>query len=99
MSVRDTFLKDYGITKEQGKNIEKYCRKAEGYEQDLILQAAQEVYPEIAPQLFYSLTTGQGYDRMGNVPMQRKDFQGYRRKTIETYCRMMLLHGKDISQE
>lgn len=97
MSVRDTYLKDYGLTQDQGKNIEQYCRKAEGYEQVLILQSAQEVYKEIASQLFFSLTTGRGYDRIGNIPMQRKDFQGYRRKTIETYYRIMLLHGKDIS--
>lgn len=96
MSVRDTFMKDYGLTMEQSKAIESYCRIASGYEQYLLLKSAQEVYPEIAKYLFYSLTTGKGYDRMGDVPMQRKDFQGYRRKTIETYYRMMLLHGKDI---
>lgn len=96
MSARDTYLKDYGITQEQGRNIELYCRSATGYDQQLILQAAQEVYPEIAPFLFMNLTTGLGYDRMGNIPMQRKDFQGYRRKTIETYNRYMMLNGKQI---
>ena len=96
MSVRDTYLKDYGIGFEDGKKIEEYCKTAEGYDQQLILQAAQHVYPEIAPYLFYSLTTGRGYDRMGNIPMQRKDFQGYRRKTIETYNRYMILNGKQI---
>lgn len=70
--------------------------KARDYDQRLILQAAQEVYPEIAPYLFLNLTTGLGYDRMGNIQMQRKDFQGYRRKTIETYNRYMILNGKQI---
>lgn len=51
---------------------------------------------QIAPYLFLNLTTGLGYDRMGNIPMQRKDFQGYRRKTIETYNRYMMLNGKQI---
>ena len=51
---------------------------------------------QIAPYLFLNLTTGLGYDRMGNIPMQRKDFQGYRRKTIETYNRYMILNGKQI---
>lgn len=27
---------------------------------------------------------------------RRKDFQGYRRKTIETYNRYMMLNGKQI---
>lgn len=98
MSIRDTYMKDYGLTYEESKKIELYCRIAEGYEQDLILKAAREVYPEIAKYIFYSLTTGKGYDRMGDIPMQRKDFQGYRRKTIETYYRYMLLRGKDISK-
>lgn len=96
MSVRDTYLKDYGITDSDAKKIVSFCRSATGYDQQLILQAAQEVYPEIAPYLFLNLTTGLGYDRMGNIPMQRKDFQGYRRKTIETYNRYMMLNGKQI---
>lgn len=96
MSARNTYLKDYGITEIDTNKILSFCRYATGYDQQLILQAAQEVYPEIAPYLFLNLTTGLGYDRMGNIPMQRKDFQGYRRKTIETYNRYMILNGKQI---
>ena len=95
-AVRDTYLKDYGLTPEMSKKIESYCKSAKDYDQQLILQAAQAVYPAIAPYLFFNLTTGVGYDRMGNIPMQRKDFQGYRRKTIETYNRYMILNGKQI---
>lgn len=95
-SVRDTYLKSYGFTDQEINKILDYCRNARDYDQQLILQAAQEVYPEIAPYLFLNLTTGVGYDRMGNIPMQRKDFQGYRRKTIETYNRYMILNGKQI---
>lgn len=96
MATRDTYLKDYGISHEDGKKIVEYCRTATGYDQQIILQAAQEVYPEIAPYLFLNLTTGLGYDRMGITMIQRKDFQGYRRKTIETYNRYMILNGKQI---
>ena len=95
---RINHIRNRDKVKRRVTNIELYCRKAEGYEQGLILQSAQEVYKEIAPHLFFSLTTGRGYDRIGNIAMQRKDFQGYRRKTIETYYRYMLLHGKDISR-
>lgn len=31
LSVRETYLSDYGITHEQGKKIIDYCRKATGY--------------------------------------------------------------------
>ena len=96
MSVRDTYLKDYGLSEEDVGKIVSYCRKAKDYEQRLLLEAAQDTYPEIAPYLFLNLTTGIGYDRMGNIPMQRKVFQGYRRKTIETYNRYMILNGKQI---
>ena len=96
MSVRDTYMSDYGLSESDTQKIVAYCRDATGYDQQLILQAAQEVYPEIAPYLFLNLTTGLGYDRIGNIPMQRKDFQGYRRKTIETFNRYMLLRGKQI---
>lgn len=99
MTTRNTYLKDYGISKEEAKKIEGYCKKATGYEQVLILQAAQSVYPEIAQSLFVNLTTGLGYDNISKVyhiPMQRKDFQGYRRKTIETYDRLMRLLNRKI---
>ena len=95
-TARNMSMHDYGLNADDTKKILAYCRSATGYDQQLILQAAQEVYPEIAPYLFLNLTTGLGYDRMGNVPMQRKDFQGYRRKTIETYNRYMILNGKHI---
>lgn len=95
-TARNTYMSDYGLSFDESKKIVDYCRTAAGYDQQLILQAAQEVYPEIAPYLFLNLTTGLGYDRMGNIPMQRKDFQGYRRKTIETYYRYMALNGKQI---
>ena len=95
-TARNMSMHDYGLNADDTKKILAYCRSATGYDQLLILQAAQEVYPEIAPYLFLNLTTGLGYDRMGNIPMQRKDFQGYRRKTIETYNRYMILNGKQI---
>ena len=41
LSVRETYLSDYGITHEQGKKIIDYCRKATGYEQILLLKAAR----------------------------------------------------------
>ena len=99
MSARDRYLKDYGLTYAEGKKIVEYCKNARDYDQVLILQAAQKVKPEIAHLLFMNLTTGIGYDNISkryHVPMQRKDFQGYRRQTIEEYNRIMKLVGKNI---
>lgn len=99
MSVREMYLSDYGITYEEGKKIIDYCRKATGYEQVLLLQSCQTVKPEIANYLFVNLTTGLGYDSICKkeyIPMQRKDFQGYRRAVIEHYSRIMALIGRPI---
>ena len=99
MSIRSTLLKDYWISKELGDKIVAYCKNAHDYDQDLILQAAQKTCPEIASALFANLTLGIGSDRISQVqyiPMQRKDFQGYRRKTIDEFYRLLLLHGKEI---
>ena len=38
MSIRNTFLKDYGISKELGDKIVSYCKNAHDYDQNLILQ-------------------------------------------------------------
>jgi hypothetical protein len=35
MSIRNTFLKDYGISKELGDKIVSYCRNAHDYDQNL----------------------------------------------------------------
>lgn len=99
MSIRETYMSDYGLSSSDTDKIVKFCRSATGYDQEVILQAAQAVYPEIAPYLFLNLTTGMGYDNISkacHIPMQRKDFQGYRRKTIETYNRYMICNGKRI---
>lgn len=97
MSVREKYLKDYGISEEESKKILAICKNATGYEQHLLLHAAQSVYPEIAKFLFINLTTGIGYDNISKtcyIPMQRKDFQGYRRKTMYRYYELLKLHGK-----
>ena len=86
MAVRDTYMKDYGISKQRREELENFCKNATGQKQELVLRMAQDSYSPIAAQLFASLTVGVGYDRQAKcqwLPMQRKDFQGYRRKTLK----------------
>lgn len=84
-AARNMYLKDYGISYRDEERILNLCRNS-GYEiQKTVLQASNQVYPEIAVPLFVNLTTGIGYDMISkryHIPMQRKDFQGYRRKTL-----------------
>lgn len=97
MSIRSTFLKDYGISKELGDKIVSYCRNAHDYDQNLILQAAQKTCPEISSALFANLTLGIGYDRISQVqyiPMQRKDFQGYKQDLRQSRENDLLRRGR-----
>ena len=79
-------MEDYGISKSENLKLIKFCRNATCEEKEIILQIARRVYPSISIQLYENLTTGIGYDRLSKkttIHMQRKDFQGYRRKCLK----------------
>lgn len=84
-SIRNTYLCDYGISDSDSEKIIEICRNA-GYEQQkMILDVINKIYPAISIPLFVNLTTGLGYDVISkryHIPVQRKDFQGYRRTAI-----------------
>lgn len=85
-AIRDTYLKDYGVSKEEYSKLIKFCRNATDKEKKIILEIAKSVYPSISIPLYKNLTTGIGYDRLSKdepIQMQRKDFQGYRRKCLK----------------
>lgn len=85
-TVRNTYMSDYGISKSENEKLLEYCRNADEAKKRTLLKIAERVYPEIAVQLFENLTTGIGYDNLCKrepIRMQRKDFQGYRRKTLK----------------
>lgn len=85
-AIRDTYLKDYSISKEEYSKLIKFCRNATDKEKKIILEIAKSVYPSISIPLYKNLTTGIGYDRLSKdepIQMQRKDFQGYRRKCLK----------------
>lgn len=84
-TIRNTFLRDYGINEQEAEELLNYCRFAGAMEQKIVLKAAQMANDSIAVPIFVNLTTGIGYDRLNDwieIPMQRKDFQGYRRKAL-----------------
>ena len=78
-------MSDYGINHIEVDKLVKFCKEARG--EDLVL-------------LFTCLKLGIGYEVIYKkhwIPMQRKDFQGYRRKTLETVERLLLM--RDIEME
>lgn len=92
-TLRDTYLSDYGVLEQEAKELLKFCRSANSGQQALILNAAQIANDSISIPILVNLTSGIGYDRLSmwyEIPMQRKDFQGYRRKALavlrDCYC-------------
>lgn len=99
MGTRDTYFNGYGLTYNEVKKIEDKCKNAKGRELELLLLAAESAYAELAQYLFFSLTSGLGYDNISkicNIPIGRKDFYGYRRRTIYLYNSYMILEGHAI---
>ena len=85
--VRGRSMSDYGINHIEVDKLVKFCKEARGEDLVLLLRAAVFTNEDIAAELFTCLKLGIGYDVMYKknwIPMQRKDFQGYRRKTLET---------------
>lgn len=85
-AVRNTYMSDYSISEEETQRLVNFCRNADEEERKIIKEISESVYPDIAEQLFLNLTTGIGYDNLCKkdpIRMQRKDFQGYRRKTLK----------------
>ncbi len=95
--VRDTYIRDYYISKEDEKKVLARCRNARGYEQVKLLHACISANPDIAQFIFINLTTGIGFDNMCKkewIPMQRKDFQGYRRLAVYNFYDWLRMERK-----
>lgn len=96
MRTRETYLKEYGISDDYAEKLRNYCKTAKGEQQRWLLECAQSACPDIAPQLFYSLSVGVGYINMSKaqyIPIKRDDFQGYLRKTLEVLDRKLRWHN------
>lgn len=84
--TRYTYMKDYKIDSNTEKEILDFCRTARGKEQEDVLTACVNANKYIAHYIFLNLITGVGYDRMSRiffVPVQKIDFQGYRRLALK----------------
>lgn len=94
-AVRDRYLSDYDILEWKAEELLKFCRTADKGQQAMILHAAQIANDSISIPILVNLTSGIGYDRLSmwyEIPMQRKDFQGYRRKALAILRDLIKLH-------
>lgn len=100
-TVRDAYLSDYDISEQGARELLKFCRTADKRQQALILHAAQIANDSIAIPILVNLTSGIGYDRISKwyeIPMQRKDFQGYRRKALKILNDLIILHDEEMDE-
>lgn len=99
--VRNTYMKDYGISSEENRRLIEFCRNATAEEKNMILEITRDVYPSISYQLYENLTTGIGYDRLSKrepIRIPRNDFQGYRRKCLKMIYDFISKRGKVYDQ-
>ena len=88
MSVRNVSYDDYGITNEQLKDLLLEIRNDE-HAQEIFLSCCIKVKPELASDIYYSLTGNVSYDDLKKikiVPLPKSDFYGYRRKALALFC-------------
>ena len=84
MLTREATYEDYGFSEEEDKKFNEFCRKLEMRDKILLLQCAAEVYPNVCDELYCCIVIGMSYDKMNKknfVPLDRKDFYAYRKKT------------------
>lgn len=94
-TARNAYLSDYDITEQEARDLLKFCRTADKGQQVMILHAAQIANDSISIPILVNLTSGIGFDRLYmwyEIPMQRKDFQGYRRKALAVLRDLIKLH-------
>lgn len=98
-TTRSRSMQDYGINRIDTEGLVKFCREARGQDLVLVFHAALLTNENIAAELFTNLKFGIGYDNICKkswIPMQRKDFQGYRRKALETVERLLIMQNIEV---
>lgn len=98
MLTRNKYLKDYGIPAEDIEKLNNMLRDFPAEYEYLLSSAALSACPKdtiIADKVVENILHRRSYDEMDKkqyVPINRKDFYAYRRKTVAIlYDRMRLL--------
>lgn len=99
MRARNKGYKDYGIDEEEIKEIILYCRNLKGEEREEVFKWIQQkgINQYVATYIIKSLVDGLSFEKMDkkyNLAMNKEDFYGYRRKSMEAVKRYMLLCRK-----
>lgn len=88
MKTRETSYLDYGMDKDEVKQLKEYCKSAQFVEHDKLLQSAITSNKSIAAELYYSIVRGISYEeliKIKNIPLPKTDFYGYQRKCLAIF--------------
>ena len=98
MRTRKKSYEDYGLTKDEIKDIKNFCMNADAEQkEDIIKVALSELSPYIALKCLESLIKDKSYEDLCKyeyIFLGKADFYGYRRKGMEAIKRWMILNNK-----
>ena len=98
MRTRNKKLADHGVYPEDEVILRERCRRASGYDRELLYQICCAVAPGLGKYIFNSLTINRcGYDaqmRRDYIPATKADFYGYQRKALAEFYRILRLLGR-----
>lgn len=94
--TRDKKLADYFMSKEDEQAVMLYLKSSDAEKDFIIRQACRSANPEIENYLYLALAKKMSFEKISqteHVPLDEKDFYGYRRKAIyNIYCWMRWYH-------
>lgn len=98
MRTREAKLSDYGVPKEDEKQLDECCRSNDPEVKLILLGCAISKSPGIELQIYDSLVTGDGYytlvRRGRDIPAKTDDFYAYRRKVKAEFYHRLKLFGR-----
>ena len=78
-----------GMAEAERKSLENACIRATSEDMRFLIDTCLDVYPSLAPHLFYSLLNGLSYDKLDKyydeIPINRNDFYKYRKIVLEKF--------------
>jgi len=96
--TREKKLTDHGVFLEDERRIREYCRKADGYDRELLMDICRSAAPGLEQQIYISLTVPRsGYEaqeKKGYIPATKADFYAYQRKAMAEFYHMLRLLGR-----
>ena len=97
MRIREKSYMDYGMGEEERQAVFTFCSNPSELDKKIIMDAIVHVNPQIAQELYISLTQRISYSKLfkkSYIPLPEIDFYGYRRKAMWEIYEMMKLYRR-----